>query len=90
MKDSIQILLKELGEPPKEEELIMFDEDLNLEYTEYLKSTVEAIKSGYETLKDIAANANITPHQASVYVDSLFNLFEKQGFLAQKKMKIAD
>lgn len=98
MKSAVIGLVRLYGPPQKnseemvinqedKEDKTMFDEDLQLEYSEYLKPTVNAIKQGYETLKDIAKNANISPHNASVYVDTFFQTLSKKGYLSQEPNK---
>lgn len=65
----------------------MFDEDLKLQYADYLKPLVEAVKRGFESYDDLVRESGLTKHQISVYWANLLNPLILQGLIVRNQQK---
>lgn len=64
---------------------IMYDEDLKLEYANYLAPIIDAIKKGYERLVDIEKQTGIPQTSISAGINQFAHRLEKLGLIKFKK-----
>ena len=62
-------------------EQTMFDEDLQLEYPNYLEPMITAIKHGYESYDDIERFSGINRHNLSVYFGGFYKDLKKENLI---------
>ena len=83
MKETIKTLIKKIGKPPKAEqdtikrqgEVLMLDKDLNIEYPNFLASTIDALKKGYSSYGQLENVTGIKKSTLSVYINDIFKRF---------------
>lgn len=63
----------------------MYDEDLQLEYANYLVPIIDAVKKGYESPKIIEQQTGILQNQISAAFNQFAHQLEKLGYVTLKK-----
>ncbi len=93
MKYAVLQLVKTCGLPDEvntkqieikeSEEKQMFDNDLKIEYPNYLEKLITAVKKGFDKYGDIEKETGLNGKTASVYFDGFYKLLEQKNLIKQ-------
>ena len=93
MKYAVLQLVKNYGLPDEikakqieikeSEEKQMIDNDLKIEYPNYLEKLIAAVKKGFDKYGDIEKETGLNSKTASVYFDGFYKLLEQKKLIKQ-------